>query len=114
MIYFKRTPSGLRTATQQYVRPHRHHAYRLAVAVCEAHTRRPVVQLKDLVISPIYSPKLTLPARQGRRVVLWAGSGLDGYEHGFQYQFECRPPHFVRQVGTASLKPGSSYLPSAG
>ena len=36
--------------------------------------RRPVVQLKDLVISPIYSPKLTLPARQGRRVVLWAGS----------------------------------------
>ena len=36
--------------------------------------RCPVVQLKDLVISPIYSPKLTLPARQGRRVVLWAGS----------------------------------------
>ena len=36
--------------------------------------RRPVVQLKDLAISPIYSPKLTLPARQGRRVVLWAGS----------------------------------------
>ena len=70
--------------------------------------RRPVVQLKDLAISPIYSPKLTLPARQGRRVVLWAGSGLDGYEHGFQYQFECRPPHFVRRVGTASLKPVSS------
>ena len=113
MIYFKRTPSGLRTATA-YVRPHRHHVYGLAVAVCEAHTRRPVIQLKDLVISPIYSPKLTLPARQGRRVVLWAGSGLDGYEHGFQYQFECRPPHFVRRVGTASLKPGSSYLPSAG
>ena len=76
--------------------------------------RRPVVQLKDLAISPIYSPKLTLPARQGRRVVLWAGSGLDGYVHGFQYQFECRPPHFERRVGTASLKPGSSYLPSAG
>ena len=30
--------------------------------------RRPVVQLKDLAISPIYSPKLSLP-RQGRRVV---------------------------------------------
>ena len=112
MIYFKRTPSGLRTATA-ICAPHRHHVFGLAVAVCEAHTRRPVVQLKDLVISPIYSPKLTLPARQGRRVVLWAGSGLDGYEHGFQYQFECRPPHFGR-VGTASLKPGSSYLPSAG
>ena len=55
---------------RQYVRPHRHHVYGLAVAVCEAHMRRPVVQLKDLVISPIYSPKLTLPARQGRRVVL--------------------------------------------
>ena len=42
--------------------------------------RRPVVQLKDLAISPIYSPKLTLPARQGRRVVLWAGSrGWTGF-----------------------------------
>ena len=32
--------------------------------------RRPVVQLKDLVISSMYSPKLTLPARQGRRSAL--------------------------------------------
>ena len=40
--------------------------------------------------------------------MLWAGSGLDGYEHGSQCQFECRPPHFVRRVGTASLKPVSS------
>ena len=70
MIYFKRTPSGPSALPQQYVRPHRHHVHGLTVAVCEAHMRRPVVQLKDLVISPIYSPKLTLPARQGRRVVL--------------------------------------------
>ena len=114
MIYLTDERPPASALPQQYVRPHRHHVFGLAVAVCDAHMRRPVVQLKDLVISPIYSPKLTLPARQGRRVVLWAGSGLDGYEHGFQYQFECRPPHFVRRVGTASLKPGSSYLPSAG
>ena len=63
------------------------------------------------MISPIYSPKLSLP-RQGRRVVdkssLGRLSGLDGYEHGFQCQFESRRPHFVRRVGTASLKPVSS------
>ena len=114
MIYLTDERPPASALPQLYVRPHRHHVFGLAVAVCDAHMRRPVVQLKDLVISPIYSPKLTLPARQGRRVVLWAGSGLDGYEHGFQYQFECRPPHFVRRVGTASLKPVSSYLPSAG
>ena len=39
-------------------------------------------------------------------------SGLDGCEHGFQCQFECRPPHFVRRVGTASLKPVSSSVTS--
>ena len=57
-----------------------------------------------------FSPKLRLP-RQGRRVVASGRlSGLDGYEHGFQCQFESRRPHFVRRVGTVSLKPVSAYL----
>ena len=64
-----------------------------------------------------FSPKLSLP-RQGRRVVdkssLGRLSGLDGYEHGFQCQFESRRPHFVRRVGTVSLKLVSAYLTSPG
>ena len=69
--------------------------------------------MKDLGDFCDLPPKLSLP-RQGRRVVdkssLGRLSGLDGYEHGFQCQFESRRPHFVRRVGTVSLKPVSAYL----
>ena len=63
--------------------------------------RRPVVQLKDLAISPIYSPKLTLPARQGRRVVLWAGSRGCG-------RLRARVPVPVR-VQAAALRKASGH-----
>ena len=37
-----------------------------AVAECEARVRRPIVQLEGLlVVSPMYSPKLTLPRCRG-------------------------------------------------
>ena len=63
--------------------------------------RRPVVQLKDLAISPIYSPKLTLPARQGRRVVL-SGQALGAG------RLRARVPVPVR-VQAATLRKASGH-----
>ena len=98
MIYFKRTPSGLRTAT----------------AIC-APASSPRISARCSCVRGAYAP----PSRSAEGLgdfsdllaeadpagaagaacsALWAGSGLDGYEHGFKYQFECRPPHFLRKA----------------
>ena len=108
MIYFKRPPSGLRTAT----------------AIC-APASSPRIWARCSCVRGAYAPPSRSTEGLGDFSDLLAEadpagaagaacsalgrlSGLDGYEHGFQCQFECRPPHFVRRVGTASLKPVSS------
>ena len=108
MIYFKRPPSGLRTAT----------------AIC-APASSPRIWARCSCVRGAYAPPSRSTEGLGDFSDLLAEadpagaagaacsalgrlSGLDGYGHGFQCQFECRPPHFVRRVGTASLKPVSS------